>query len=129
MRLTAESAEGRREQKETLCGSLRPSALSAVTNAALLILFFAGTSTAAAPEFIAVAADGSRGQGPIVELNEKGDLTLEGEKPYHVKSGELIELRRVGGSVPKPPSGSQLLLSWGDRIVLDPSSDVKLIAA
>src|SRR5947207_15212638 len=82
-----------------------PGSIGCATVAAyLLLLFLANTSTAAAPEFIAVAADGSRGQGPIVELNEKGDLTLEGEKPFHVKSGELIELRRIGGSVPKPPS-------------------------
>lgn len=82
---------------------------------------------AASPEFIAFAADGTRGRGTMVDWSEKDGLTLDGDKPFHLKNGDLVELRRVGGVHAIHPAGAQLILRCGDRLGLDSSSDVKLV--
>jgi hypothetical protein len=90
-------------------------------------LCFIPSGSYAASEFLAIAADGSRGQGSIVEMNEKDGLTIESDRPFRVKNGELVELRRIRSSLPAHPAGPQLLLTCGDRISLDANADARLI--
>ena len=92
----------------------------------LASVHFPSAASAAAPEFTAIAADGARGLGRIIDLSDKDGLSLDGDKAFHVKSGELIELRRVGAALPALPVGQQLLLGSGDRIGLEALSEVKL---
>src|SRR5262249_49110437 len=74
----------------------------------LALLIIPSAAAAADGDFVAIAADGTRAQGSLSDCGDKDGLTLDGDKQYHIKPGELVELRRVTASVPAQIVGRQV---------------------
>jgi hypothetical protein len=78
------------------------------------------------PVFTLHGAEGIAGKGPLRQIRDDWTVRLGGEKPVLLKGDDVVCLRREGADLPRHPLGPQAILSTGDRIPLEPKSDLTL---
>src|SRR5262249_4551038 len=69
--------------------------------------------------FILHTADGKNFSGPLGKLAEDGSIRLGGDRPAVVSGSDVVSLRR-GLPLPGLPNKNVVILTNGDRILLDP---------
>jgi hypothetical protein len=73
----------------------------------------------APPRFDLHRADGPPVSGPLVYLAKDWSLQLGEEPPLRLPGSDFVSLRRAGVAIPPLPEGAQVVLSNGDRLVID----------
>jgi hypothetical protein len=80
------------------------------------------------PLFALHAADGTTAAGPVMKIDRDWSVRLGGTNPFLTPGSDVITLRRQGQPLPRLPVGEQVVLSNGDRLVLEPGAALRMSA-
>ncbi|MGF1582126.1 MAG: NPCBM/NEW2 domain-containing protein [Gemmataceae bacterium] len=78
-------------------------------------------------QFIVRSADAKEVLGQLEKITKNWDLTLMSAKPTVVPHTQLISVRQKDVQIPGFPSGPQLCLTSGTRLVIDPKKKIELV--
>jgi NPCBM/NEW2 domain len=80
----------------------------------------------ASPTFVLNTLSGPQAPAPLAKMQEDWSIELSGKTKQAFSSKQWLSLRQEGVSVPPFPVKNCLLLTSGDRILLDPGAPVRL---
>ncbi len=78
------------------------------------------------PLFALHAADGTTAVGSLLTIEKDWSIHLGGDGPSFGAGSDVITLRRQGQLLPQLPTGEQVVLSNGDRLLLQPGKALRL---